>query len=345
MKKTSLLTYGRLVLAPFSLLYWGIVSLRNLLFDTGVLKTTAFQIPVIVVGNLSVGGTGKSPQIDYLIRLLKEKRKVATLSRGYKRKTKGFLRAEPNVKVEAIGDEPFQFYKNHPEISVAVDANRVNGIKRLSNEVPGLEVVLLDDAYQHRYVTAKLSILLTAYDDLYVEDAMLPLGTLREPKSGADRAGVIVVTKCPSSISEETRKKIVQKISPRSDQTVFFSTISYADCIVSKTDKIVVSELSDYEILLVTGIANPTPLLQKMEACDLQFKHLKFPDHYNFEKKDIEVIQKEYQNLSGDKKILLTTEKDFVRLEQFELPLYYWAIQTRFIEKGALFDQLILDQV
>jgi tetraacyldisaccharide 4'-kinase len=343
MKKTSLQTCVRLLLAPFSVLYWGIVSFRNFLFEIDFLKSTSFQVPVIVVGNLSVGGTGKSPQIEYLIRLLKNNYQVATLSRGYKRKSKGFLRATTATSVEEIGDEPFQFYKNHSEITVAVDANRVHGIQQLLKKVPGLEVVLLDDAFQHRYVKAKLSILLTDYNDLYVKDCMLPSGTLRESRNGAKRAEIIVVTKCPPSLSENLQKKTKEKIAPQQHQNVFFTTISYADQIVSKSNKVLVSELTAYDILLVTGIANPKPLLKKMESLRLKFKHLKFPDHYNFEEKDLLRIQKEYLALSSEKKILLTTEKDYTRLKEIGLPLYYWGIETRFLNNGSSFDALVLE--
>lgn len=345
MKKTFLLTCARWLLAPFSVLYWGIVSFRNFLFEIGILKSTSFHVPVIIVGNLSVGGTGKSPQIEYLIRLLKGSYQLATLSRGYKRNTKGFVQATPTTTVEEMGDEPFQFYKNHPEISVAVDANRVHGMQQLLNKSPGLEVVLLDDAFQHRYVRAKLSILLTAYNDLYVNDFILPLGTLRESRNGAKRAGIIVVTKCPPSLSESAQEKIKQKLAPRRSQSVFFSAISYADHIVSKSNKILVSELPSYEVLLVTGIANPEPLLKKMQSLCLNFKHLEFPDHYNFGKKDLVLIQEEYFTLPGKKKILLSTEKDYMRLKEIALPLYYWGIETRFINKGPSFDQLVLEQM
>ena len=343
MKRTPLLNRVRLLLAPFSVLYWGIVSFRNFLFQTGVLKSTSFQIPVIVVGNLSVGGTGKSPQIEYLIRLLKRNYQVGTLSRGYKRKSKGFVQANPATLVTEIGDEPFQFYKNHPEISVAVDANRVHGIQQLSKSVPGLEVVLLDDAFQHRYVKAKLSILLTDYNDLYVNDWILPLGTLRESRKGAQRADIIVVTKCPPNLSQSSQEKTKHKIAPQKHQNVFFSVISYADHIISKSNKVLVSELGSYEILLVTGIANPQPLVNQMENRSLKFKHLEFPDHYNFDANDLSRIQEEYFALTGEKKILLTTEKDYTRLKEMSISPYYWGIETRFLNKGSSFDALVLN--
>ena len=202
----------RKILFPFSFLYGWITSLRNFLFDKGILKSYRFDLPVIAVGNLSVGGTGKTPQIEYLIRLLSDSYKIATLSRGYKRKSEGFVLANKTSNAEILGDEPFQFYQKFPTIQVAVDANRKNGIEQLLLEKQKPEIILLDDAFQHRKVTAGFYIMLTSYDDLFYKDFILPTGNLRESRSGANRADMIIVTKCPQDISEIAQEQIKQKI-------------------------------------------------------------------------------------------------------------------------------------
>ncbi|HNP32738.1 MAG TPA: tetraacyldisaccharide 4'-kinase, partial [Flavobacterium sp.] len=260
----------RKLLFPFAILYGFITSLRNFLFDKGILKSHSFDIPVIAVGNLNVGGTGKTPQIEYLIRLLSPKYKVATLSRGYKRKSKGFVLADANSNAEILGDEPFQYYKKFPNIQIAVDADRKNGIEQLLKQSSKPEVILLDDAFQHRKVRAGFYILLTAYDDLFCDDFMLPTGNLRESRSGAKRANVIIVTKCPSNITEVEQEKIREKLMrflSRHDMTrrndkvngVFFSYTDYDDKVYNDTESLAVSEVKTAQKILLAGIANPKP--------------------------------------------------------------------------------------
>lgn len=242
----------RKILFPFAILYGFITTIRNFLFDKGILKSTSFDIPVIAVGNLSVGGTGKTPQIEYLIRLLSDKYKVATLSRGYKRKSEGFVLADSTSNAEILGDEPFQFYQKFPNIQVAVDANRTNGITQLLSQNQKPEVVLLDDAYQHRKVKAGFYILLTAFDDLYADDFILPIGNLRESRSGANRADIVVVTKCPNNLSDEEQEEISLKLKLSCSQEIYFTFIDYDDKVYGKGKKIDVKDIkSEAKLLLV----------------------------------------------------------------------------------------------
>lgn len=332
----------RKLLFPFAILYGWITSIRNILFDIGFLKSETFEIPVIAVGNLSVGGTGKTPQIEYLIRLLSGKYKIATLSRGYKRKSEGFVLADSNITSEILGDEPYQFYQKFPQIKVAVDANRVKGIEQLLslNEKP--DVVLLDDAFQHRKVKAGFYIMLTAYDDLFYNDFMLPAGNLREVRSGVNRADVIVVTKCPPNISLDEQEKIKSKIGSylKNDIPVFFSFIDYDDSVYSENGKVSLSEFHIVDKLVVSGIAKPEPFFAYLQA--VKKSTMIFPDHHNFSENDIKVI---LETANGRK--IVTTEKDFVRLKG-KLPvdqLYYLPIKSSFVTSSNEFDKKILEYV
>jgi len=330
----------RKLLFPFAILYGFITSIRNFLFDKGILKSTSFYLPVIAVGNLSVGGTGKTPQIEYLIRLLSDKYKVATLSRGYKRKSEGFVLADENSNAEILGDEPFQFYQKFPNVMVAVDANRTNGIQQLLSQNEKPEIVLLDDAYQHRKVKAGFYILLTSYGDLYADDFMLPTGNLRESRSGAERANIAVVTKCPKILSEEEQAKIRLKLKVKSNQQVFFTFIDYDIVIYGKNEKIAVGEIKSESKLLLAGIAKPKPffdyLKNESDEC------LTFPDHHHFSDADLDSI---LRKANGRK--IITTEKDYVRLKDSELvdQLYYLPIKSSFINHQQDFDATILEYV
>jgi tetraacyldisaccharide 4'-kinase len=334
----------RKIAFPFSLLYGLVTSFRNYLFRTGILTSTQFKTPTIVVGNLSVGGTGKTPQIEYLIRLLQNDFRVAVLSRGYKRKTKGFIIAENNITSEDIGDEPFQYYKKYPNIIVCVDADRTNGIQRLEALEYPPQVILLDDAFQHRKVKAGLNILLTSYNDLYVNDSMLPTGNLREYKSGAKRAQIIVVTKCPANISIKEQQFVIEKLQPTSNQEVFFTTIEY-DTKLKGDSFINLDDYKNEEVLLVTGIANPTPLLKYLTTKKIKFEHLKYPDHYHFSAADIKKIKQEFEKIKSNKKIVLTTEKDYVRIFAKLQNLRFISIQTKFVSKNTSFDKIIKNYV
>ncbi|WP_165730597.1 tetraacyldisaccharide 4'-kinase [Polaribacter sp. 20A6] len=332
----------RFLLFPFAIIYDVVTSIRNFFFEVGFFKQTSFKVPVIVVGNLSVGGTGKTPQIEYLIRLLKDGFKTAVLSRGYKRKTEGFVLLNSTHSAEDVGDEPLQYFKKFNSIDVAVDANRVAGISKLiTDNAP--EVILLDDAYQHRKVKGSFYILLTKYDDLFTDDFLLPTGNLRESRRGAKRSDVILVTKCPVNLTESSKNKIEEKLK-KFHKKVFFTTISYDDKIAG-FDSILVDDLKNYEVLLITGIANPTPLLSFLKEKNVNFKHLKFPDHHHFTENEIEEIKKEYTDLKSSKKLILTTEKDYVRLENRVEKLSFLGIQTSFLGSDEEFNSMIKNHI
>lgn len=334
----------RKIAFPFSILYGLITNLRNCLYDVAILKSTEFKTPTIVVGNLSVGGTGKTPQIEYLIDLLKNNCKIAVLSRGYKRKSKGFFIADSTISAEIMGDEPFQIHLKYPEVIVCVDANRTNGITKLEQLENPPEIILLDDAFQHRKVRGGFNILLTTFENLYVNDTMLPTGDLRENASGADRAQAIIVTKCPADISEKEQTEITKKLQPKANQQVFFTSITY-DTQLKGDSMLDLSNLADFDILLVTGIANPTPLTEYLKSRNLHFKHLEYPDHHYFSLNDIGEINSAFDSLSATNKIILTTEKDYVRIFAKLKNLHYISIKTTFITHKNEFDNLIKNYV
>ncbi len=330
----------RKLLFPFAILYGFITSIRNILFNKGVLKSTSFDLPVIAVGNLSVGGTGKTPQIEYLIRLLSDKYKIATLSRGYKRKSEGFVLAYENSNAEILGDEPFQFYQKFPKIMVSVDANRTNGIEQLLSQNEKPEIILLDDAFQHRKVKAGFYILLTSYGDLYADDFILPTGNLRESRSGAERANIVIVTKCRKKLSEDEHAQIRLKLKLNYSQQLFFTFIDYDEVIFGTAEKIAVSEIKSESKILLAGIAKPKPFFDYLK--NENDECLTFPDHHNFSDADLDMIQ----NKANGRKIV-TTEKDFVRLKDSKLAsqLYYLPIKSSFINNQQNFDTTILEYV
>lgn len=329
----------RKILFPFAILYGFITSFRNFLFDKGILKSHSFDLPIIAVGNLSVGGTGKTPQIEYLIRLLSPTNKVATLSRGYKRKSEGFILADATSNAEILGDEPFQFYQKFPNILVAVDANRKNGIEQLM-KISKPDIVLLDDAFQHRKVKAGFYILLTAYNDLYADDFILPTGNLRESRSGAERADIVVVTKCPENLSDKEKNVIERKLQLDSLKKLFFTSIAYDKFIFSEEKQLLVSEIKNSEKLLLAGIAKPEPFFDYLK--NEKDTILTYPDHHHFSEKDILEIKEKAED-----KIIITTEKDYVRLKG-NLPseqLFYLPIKSEFLQNQEIFDQTILSYV
>ena len=330
----------RKILFPLAIIYGLITAIRNYLFDIGVFKSASFSIPVIAVGNLSVGGTGKTPQIEYLIRLLQDDYKVATLSRGYKRESQGYILADDNATAKTIGDEPFQYFQKFNKIQVAVDASRKNGIEQLLSQKQKPEIILLDDAYQHRKVKAGFYILLTAYGDLYADDFMLPTGNLREYKGGAKRANVIVVTKCPAALSTAEQETIRIKLKLSRGQQLFFTTIAYDDTVHSINNSLAVSEILKKDKLLLAGIAKPESFFAYLQAeNDLT---MVYPDHHHFTDNDIIAIKNKSKN-----NIIVTTEKDFVRLKGSALDgqLYYLPIKSNFLTAADLFDKTILNYV
>lgn len=327
----------RYLLFPFAILYGWITSIRNFLYDKGIIQSFSFDVPVIAVGNLSVGGTGKTPQIEYLIRLLASNYKIATLSRGYKRKSEGFIIADANSNAEILGDEPYQMHLKFPEITVAVDAHRKNGIEQLLRLNPKPDVILLDDAFQHRKVKAGFYILLTAYDDLFCDDFMLPTGNLRESRAGAKRANMIIVTKCPKDISEIAQENIKKKIG--SAVPIFFSYIDYDEMVYNELDSKSVAEIKVVDKLLLAGIAKPEPFFRYLQSeNDEKFV---YADHHHFRESDI----KEINNKNKD--LIITTEKDYVRLKEHQLNarVYYLPIKCSFISDRSNFDNILLDYV
>ena len=325
----------RYLLLPVVPVYFLVTWLRNKLYDLGIKNSTAYNFPVICVGNLSVGGTGKTPMIEYLIRLLKSEHHVATLSRGYKRQSTGFVIADKNATANTVGDEPFQFYQKFEDVIVSVDADRVHGISQLIALQNPPEVVLLDDAFQHRSVKAGFHILLTSFDDLYTDDILLPTGNLREPRQGAERADVIVVTKCPEDVSEETKQEIKRKINPLRHQEVFFGSIAYANSIRNKEIHIDLETLKSQPFTLVTGIANPKPLVAYLRTLGLQFEHLKFKDHHEFNESELKILKQKH--------LIVTTEKDMMRLRPHfnrSDAIYYLPIEMN-IDRPSEFDTLV----
>ena len=331
----------RKILFPFAILYDLVTRVRNQFYDKGLFSSTRFDIPVICVGNLSVGGTGKSPMVEFLVKTLKENASVATLSRGYGRKTKGYRSVQVNDVAQNVGDEPLQLKKKFPKVHVAVCESRALGIEQLKASVAP-ELVILDDAYQHRSVSPSFTILLTAYDDLYADDLLLPAGNLRESKKGASRANVIIVTKCPPKIALEERNRIGSKLNPLSRQKLFFSTVEYDTHMYGEDGNgVLLSAVQDKDILLVTGIAKPEPFVDHIASLGFHVDHMAFRDHHNFSLTDISTIKKR-----AGKRLVLTTEKDYVRLAPLlhDEQLYYLPIAFRIIDQEEDFVNLVLEQ-
>jgi len=345
--------FYQLLLLPFSLLYGVITMIRNLLFDFGILPVREFNTDIISLGNLSCGGTGKTPHTEYLIRLLHDRLSVATLSRGYGRQSKGFILATKRSAFKYIGDEPVQFARKFGNIKVAVDENRIHGIEELQTKVPKLDVILLDDAFQHRYVKPGLSILLTDFHKLYINNLMLPSGTLREFPAGAKRADIIIVTKTPKVFSPITRRRIISELKPRSHQQVFFSFIRYADPKSGSSGTGSTAPFDKSYILLFTGIANDYPLREYLRRHCRELEVIKYPDHHPYTLDDLRNIKSRFDDLPSKKKVMFTTEKDIMRLKTPELnnfikrlPLFYLPIEIDFHGNDKeQFDQTILNYV
>jgi tetraacyldisaccharide 4'-kinase len=332
------------------LLYALIVVCRNYLFDKNYLKSSSFNFPIICVGNLAAGGTGKSPMVEYLLRITLPHFKTATLSRGYKRKTTGFAIANAQTTALEIGDEPMQFHIKFPDAIVSVGEERLIAIPELLQEKPATELIILDDAFQHRTVKAGLNILLTEHDDLFTRDFFLPTGDLRDQRSSYKRAEIIVVTKCPPDINEQQRRKIIKEINPLEHQQIFFTTIQYGKPyhIIQRTEKEI--EESD-EVLLVCGIANPKPLKKYISEKAETYYEQMFQDHHIFSIDDLNEIIHQFNNIDAPNKIIITTEKDAVRLIKFKselsaLPLYVLPIEHVFLfDEAEQFQKSIISYV
>ncbi len=348
------MSFWRIPLYPVSLLYGAIVSLRNLLFDLEILRQYKSSLPTISVGNLTAGGTGKSPHIEYLIRLIGPSSGVATLSRGYKRSSKGFVLATTESTTSEVGDEPRQFKQKFPSATVAVDEKRRRGMIRLEKECEGIKLVLLDDAFQHRAVKPGINILLTDYFNPYFDDFLIPSGLLREPKKGARRADIIIVTKTPKVLSPFIRQSFNEKIKPLPHQKLFFSYIKYASFVAMNPvmdDRKPGKKINT--IMLVVGIANTYPIEDYLRQQCYELVILKYPDHHSFSPKDIGHIKNSWDNIVSSNKFLVTTEKDAMRLNAphiremvVPLPFYYLPIEVEFHEEDKQrFNKLILNYV
>lgn len=310
---------------PVSLVYGLVVYIRNFLFDTGILPSKTFKTPVICIGNLSVGGTGKTPMTEFLISSLQKTHNIGVLSRGYRRKSHGFVLASDTATVEELGDEPYQIHTKFPEITVAVDTDRQHGISELEKETKP-DFIVLDDAFQHRKVTPRFSILLTAYGDIYSEDWYLPTGNLRDSKKAAKRADAIIVTKCPSTLKEAEYKVIREALNPAEHQQLLFSTLRYDENLRGVNGNIDLHDLKHRKVTLVTGIANPKPLVLYLEKKKIGFEHLAYKDHHYFTSKELELF--------NSKELILTTEKDFMRLKGKVQSLFYIPIAHDFLDGG-----------
>jgi tetraacyldisaccharide 4'-kinase len=309
-----MLQYLKILLYPFSLLYGLVMWTRNRFYDNKVLTAVEFDLPVIAVGNLSVGGTGKTPHVEHLIRQLKDRVQVATLSRGYNRRSRGYLLADERSTAYQLGDEPMQFHQKYPDISVCVGEERMLAIPQLLMEKPDTQVILLDDAFQHRSVKPGMNIMITDYSRRFTRDHVVPFGRLREGRKGYQRANCIIVSKCPPDLSETEKNAIRQEISPLPGQHVYFTTLQYGQ-LYDMFSGAPVSVPADTTLLLVAGIARPEPLLQQLKSSHREVFLLSFPDHYYYDAHDLDKIQRELGNLPGDNKLVITTEKDAVRLQ------------------------------
>ena len=340
----------RWLLFPFSLLYGLVVSIRNWCYDGGILKSRKFKMPVISVGNLEVGGAGKSPMTEYLVRLLKDHYKLATLSRGYGRKTKGFLTVTKDSTAEQVGDEPLQFKHKFPDITVVVCEKRVDGIKELTHTH---NLVLMDDAYQHRAVKPGLSILLFDYNRIKEPHLLLPAGNLREPFSGRWRADIIVISKCPEQLNPDDQQAIINSMETLPYQSVFFTSIVYLPLQSLSGKKSNAIPDNDTTVFLLTGIANPQPLVQHNKMNSSKLVHHNYPDHHRFSLKNISKLADEFAACTAQKKVIITTEKDAKRLVEHELlplvqllPVSVIPIGIQFLNNEAQqFDQLVIQYV
>lgn len=314
------LSITQIILYPISIFYGVVTSVRNWLFDKKILSSTAFSIPVISVGNLSVGGTGKTPHTEFILELLQNDRKVALLSRGYKRETKGFVLADSTADALKLGDEPYQIYLKFPTITVAVDEKRVHGVQQLLEINPDLETIVLDDAFQHRYIKSGLSILLTDYSHLYSRDLLLPAGRLREFNSGSERANIIVVTKCPENMLAEEFKSIEKELNPTAQQEIYFSHYVYKELIpvfpALENEHWTFNRVKnkDITILLVAGIVYPQSIVAQLEKYTPNVETIFYEDHHSFLMQDLLDIMRRFDEIKMANKILLVTEKDAARL-------------------------------
>lgn len=347
----------RRLLLPFSLIYGLIIYIRNYLFDTGRLESKEFPLPIIGIGNLTTGGSGKTPHVEYLIRLLSNEFFVATLSRGYGRSTRGYILAAPPADTRLIGDEPMQYFSKFKDILVCVNEDRTEAIINLLKIEHRPEVIIMDDSYQHRKVRPGVNILLIEYDKIFGTDFLLPAGNLREPKSAMKRADIIIITKSPNILVPIERKRILDKLKAGKNQPVFFSFVRYGEFnkIFGETKALLGAEYymgKRFTILLVTGIANPSGIIEYLRRHTDKLEVLAFPDHHEFNEKDINKIQQTFDNIANPSKIIVTTEKDAMRLRNPQidtsvqrLPVFFLPIEVQIHQDGEKFNDMIRDYV
>jgi tetraacyldisaccharide 4'-kinase len=345
----------KIIFFPFTVIYGTITLFRNLLYDWNFLKSKSFEVHTICVGNLAVGGTGKTPHVEYLIKLLQNDFKVATLSRGYKRKTSGFVHANSSSTALDIGDEPLQYKTKNPNLDVCVDADRVNGVKKILAFPEPPKVILLDDAFQHRALNCELKIVISEYTNLFINDCLMPSGNLRESKNGIKRADIIIISKTPEKTTAVEIRNIVKDLKPLAHQHLFFTWLKYGELVGFQNPNETIDTLNDlfrYRIVLFTGIGNPTPMVTYLKEYASEVKHIQYTDHYQFTIQDITNIRTELDAFEGGNKIVVTTEKDAMRLRGSDLqdiantlPLYVLPIEVDFKDKAQEFNDTIINYV
>ena len=345
----------KIILFPFAVIYGIITSIRNLLYDWKILKSKSFNVHTICVGNLSIGGTGKTPHVEYLINLLKNHTKIAILSRGYKRKTNGFILANESSTAFDIGDEPLQYKTKNPELNVCVDANRINGVKKILEFPEPPNVIILDDAFQHRALDCELKIVISEFSNLYINDYMMPAGYLRESIKGISRADIIIISKTPQSTTPIEIRNVIKDLKPLAHQRLFFSWLEYGELKGFQNQSDTINTLNDlfrYRIVVFTGIGNPSPMVTYLKEYASDVKHIQFPDHHSFTINDIANVKAELDAIDGGNKIVVTTEKDAMRLMGSDLqdiantlPLYTLPIEVDFKDKTDEFNETIINYV
>lgn len=349
------MTLKKILFFPFAVIYGIVTSLRNLLYDWKILKSKSVNVHTICVGNLAVGGTGKTPHVEYLINLLQNNFKIAILSRGYKRKTSGFIRALQTSTAFDIGDEPLLYKTKNPNLEVCVDANRLNGIKQLLKFTEPPQVVILDDAFQHRALHCELNIVISEYTNLFLNDCMMPAGYLRESKNGIKRADIIIVSKTPDKTTAIEIRNMIKDLKPLAHQQLFFTWLKYGELKGFQNPNDTINTLNDlfrYRIVTFTGIANPKPMITYLKEYASDVKHIQFADHHTFTLQDIANVRAQLDAIEGGNKIVVTTEKDAMRLQGSDLqdiantlPLYVLPIEVDFKDKAQEFNETIINYV
>ena len=338
----------RILMAPLALLYGLGVACRNFLYKIGILKEISFQVPVISIGNLTVGGAGKSPHIEWLAGFLMQYLEVATLSRGYGRSTRGFLEVNGYNRVNDVGDEPLQFKRKYPSLGVFVSESRVLGIPQILNINYHTQVILLDDAFQHRAVKPYWNILLIEYSSLFTDDYLLPMGRLREWKSAYKRADTLIITKCPDDLIDSDRETALDKVKPKPGQEIFFTKYEYGRPYHLFFRAVTHAINEKVHVLVVCAIANSSYMMQYVENQAASVKLMEYEDHHLFTRYEIAQLKKQFDQIEAGRKIILTTEKDAVRLERHlayleeqNMPIFVLPVHVSFYDAEDQFRELV----